>query len=115
MTISNQCRRVVITGLGVLSSIGIGKESFWNGLKAGRSGIKPITSFDASTFSSRIAGEIRDFDAANFFSHEVVRRIDRFGLMGLTAVKEAVADADLPAKLDDLGNQVSVIDRKSVV
>ena len=63
---NNRCR-VVVTGLGILSSVGIGKKKYWEALKAGRSGIKPITAFDAETFPSKIAGEIRDFDPHDFF------------------------------------------------
>ena len=60
-------RRVVITGLGVVSSIGLGKEAFWRALLAGQSGIKRIRSFDASLYPSQIAGEISDFPAEDFF------------------------------------------------
>ena len=54
-------RRVAITGLGVISSIGLGKEAFWSALLEGKSGIRPIQSFDASSYSSQFAGEIADF------------------------------------------------------
>ena len=56
--------RVVITGIGVVSPVGIGREAFWSSLTAGRSGIGPITLFDASTFPVRIGGEVKGFDAA---------------------------------------------------
>src|SRR6516164_5542104 len=97
--------RVVITGLGVLSSIGLGKDRFWEGLRQGRSGIKPIASFNAETYPSRIAGEITNFDPHSLFSHELVRRLDRFALLGLAATKEAVFDARLPLKFDDNESQ----------
>jgi 3-oxoacyl-[acyl-carrier-protein] synthase II len=105
----HQKRRVVITGLGVLSSVGLGKDEFWNGLRRGRCGIKPITSFNAETFPSRIAGEIRDFDPHLFFPLEVVRRLDRFALLGLAAAKEAVLDAKLPLKFDDDESQKTCV------
>jgi 3-oxoacyl-[acyl-carrier-protein] synthase II len=95
-------RRVVVTGLGIVSSIGIGKEKFWEGIKNGRSGVKPISLFNADTFPVRIAGQVDDFDPHLFFPFEATRRLDRFSLMGLTASKLAVEDAGLPATFDDL-------------
>ena len=98
---SNSRRRVAITGVGILSSLGIGKDQFWEGVRLGRCGIRPITSFNAETFPSRIAGEIKEFDPHLFFPHELVRKIDRFGLLGLAATKEAVLDSRLPLKFTD--------------
>jgi len=95
---AGESRRVVVTGLGVLSSTGIGKDSFWDGIKNGRSGVGPITRFNAETYPSRIAGEIPDFDPHEFFPREVVRRADRFALMGLAATKLALQDAGLPLR-----------------
>jgi 3-oxoacyl-[acyl-carrier-protein] synthase II len=106
---SHPKRRVVITGLGVLSSVGLGKDRFWDGLRRGRCGIKPITSFNAETSPSRIAGEIRDFDPHLLFPHELVRRLDRFALLGLAAAKEAVLDAGLPLKFDDDESQKTCV------
>ncbi len=70
-------RRVVVTGLGVISSIGIGKPAFWESLRRGRSGIVPITAFDASAFTTRFAGEIRDFDPAQYIDFKRLKRMDR--------------------------------------
>jgi len=95
----NISRRVVITGLGILSSIGIGKARFWDGVRAGRCGIGSITVFNSETFPVRIAGEIRDFDGQDFFPQHVLRHVDRFALLGLAAAKEAIEDAGL---VDDL-------------
>jgi 3-oxoacyl-[acyl-carrier-protein] synthase II len=92
-------RQVVITGLGVVSSIGIGKQEFWESIKNGRSGIKPITLFDASTYPVRIAGEVSHFDPHLFFPRDYVRRLDRFALMGLVATKLALEDAKLAVPL----------------
>jgi 3-oxoacyl-[acyl-carrier-protein] synthase II len=92
-------RRVVITGLGVLSSIGIGKDQFWQGIRSNQCGIGPITSFNAETFAVRIAGEIVGFDGHDFFPHEVIRKIDRFALLGLVAAKEAIGDSCLEHEL----------------
>jgi len=90
---------VVITGLGVVSAIGIGKEAYWDSLRTGKSGIKKITSFDASTYPCQIAGEISDFDPVDFMPSQLARRIDRFAQMGLAAAKLAVEDAGL--KIDE--------------
>jgi 3-oxoacyl-[acyl-carrier-protein] synthase II len=95
---ADDSRRVVVTGLGVLSSTGIGKDNFWEGIRNGRSGVGPITRFNAETYPSRIAGEIPDFDPHEFFPREVVRRADRFALMGLAATKLALQDAGLPLR-----------------
>ena len=59
-------KRVVITGLGAVTPVGIGKENFYNALLAGQSGIGPITRFDASEYATRIAGEVKDFDVTNY-------------------------------------------------
>ena len=92
-------RRVVVTGLGVVSSIGIGKDQFWQSIRSNRCGIGPITRFNAETFAVRIAGEVRDFDGHDFFPHAIVQRIDRFALLGLAAAKEAIGDAGLAKEL----------------
>lgn len=89
---------MAITGLGVVSPVGIGKKSFWEGIKNGHSGIRPIESFNSETFPVRIAGEIRDFDPHLFFPNVIVRRLDRFALMGLAATQLALDDAKLPQK-----------------
>jgi 3-oxoacyl-[acyl-carrier-protein] synthase II len=96
-------RRVVITGLGVVSSIGIGKESFWDSLHAGRSGIRQITSFDFTSYDCQIAGEISDFDPTDFMPTQTARRIDRFAQFGLAAARLAVNDAGLDVAREDTG------------
>jgi 3-oxoacyl-[acyl-carrier-protein] synthase II len=93
-------RRVAITGLGVLAPVGIGKENFWTAIRNGRSGIRRISLFNPETFPVRIAGEVRDFDPHLFFPNAVVRRLDRFALMGLAATKMALEDADLPLQFN---------------
>lgn len=92
---SPHSRRVVITGLGVVSSIGIGKDRFWDSLKHGRSGIKKITSFDTASYDCQIAGEISDFAPDDFMPSQIARRIDRFAQFGIAAARLAVADAKL--------------------
>jgi 3-oxoacyl-[acyl-carrier-protein] synthase II len=97
-----QDRRVVVTGLGVVSSIGTGKEDYKNSLKAGHSGIKQITSFDTSSSACRIAGEITEFEPEDFMPAQTARRIDRFAQFGLAAARLSVADAGLDMGREDM-------------
>ena len=87
--------RVVITGVGIVSSVGIGRRSFWEAIKAGRSGIKSISRFNAETYPVTIAGEVPDFDPQEFYPHELTRRLSRFSLLGIAAARLAWDDADL--------------------
>ena len=86
--------RVVVTGLGAITSLGPVNE-FWKGLLAGRSGIRKISSFDASSMKTQIAGEV-DFDPSDFeIPPKNARRMSRASLMALSAVKMAIADSNL--------------------
>ena len=88
-------RRVVVTGLGIISPVGNDVSTAWANILAGRSGIGPITHFDASTFPTRIAGEIRDFDPAQFVAAKDVKKMDPFIHYGIAASVQALADAGL--------------------
>ena len=88
-------RRVVITGLGVISPVGIGIPTVWQNIVAGKSGITKITHFDASSMAAQIAGEVKDFDATQFLSAKDARRMDRFIHFGLVAGMEAFRDSGL--------------------
>ena len=88
-------RRVVVTGLGIVSPVGIGVAAAWDSILAGRSGIARITRFDASAFPSQIAGEVKDFDVSNWLSGKEARRYDTFNHFGLVATMEAIVDAGL--------------------
>ena len=92
-------RRVVATGLGMVTALGGDVASTWDGLVAGRSGIRPITAFDPSRVSSRIAGEVPDFDPSPVLDRKEQRRNDRYTQLALVAVREALADAGLPERL----------------
>jgi 3-oxoacyl-[acyl-carrier-protein] synthase II len=94
-------RRIAVTGLGIISPIGIGVAASWSSILAGRSGIGPITRFDASTFPTRIAGEVKDFDVGAFLSAKEARRYDTFIHYGLVATMEAVRDAGLEGYTGD--------------
>lgn len=93
-------RRVVITGLGMVTPVGTGKEVFWNSLINGKSGIVPISRWDASQFSTRIAGEIRDFDPLNYLDKKEARRMDRYTHFACAGAQIALEDAGF--KEDDL-------------
>ncbi len=94
-------RRVAITGLGVVSPIGIGIEPFWHNLLAGVSGISRIESFDATDFPVQIAGEIKDFNAADYLDRKEARHMDRFSQFAVAAAQMAVADAALVLETED--------------
>jgi 3-oxoacyl-[acyl-carrier-protein] synthase II len=91
----NNGRRVVITGLGVIASNGIGKDAFWQALKLGKSGITRITRFDVSSYPSQIAGEVHGFDPLDYMSPKSAKRMDRFAQFAIAAAKMAVEDSKL--------------------
>ena len=95
-------RRVAVTGLGIVSPVGIGVPSAWEAILAARSGIGPITRFDATAFPTRIAGEVKDFDVGKFLSAKEARRYDTFTHYGLVAAMEAIGDAGLADFRGDL-------------
>jgi 3-oxoacyl-[acyl-carrier-protein] synthase II len=94
-------RRVVITGLGLITPLGTGLEKSWDGLKAGKSGIGPITKFDASPFKTQIAGEVWDFDPLDWMPKKKIRRLDPFIHFAIGAARMAWEMAGLPERLDD--------------
>ncbi|HBY64219.1 MAG TPA: beta-ketoacyl-[acyl-carrier-protein] synthase II, partial [Solibacterales bacterium] len=88
-------RRVVVTGVGLLSSVGLGAEETWSAIKQGRNGIDPIVSFDASAFACRIAGEVKGFDPAQFIEKKEIKKMGRFIQFGIAASEFAMRDAGL--------------------
>ncbi|MBI3976205.1 MAG: beta-ketoacyl-ACP synthase II [Armatimonadetes bacterium] len=88
-------RRVVVTGLGVVSPVGIGVDRFWNSLMEGRSGVRRITAFDPSALPTRIAAEVPDFDPTAFMDRKEARRNDRFVQFAYAAARMALEDARL--------------------
>ncbi|BCM25062.1 beta-ketoacyl-ACP synthase II [Methyloradius palustris] len=90
-----QKRRVVVTGLGVVSPVGIGVEASWSDLIAGKSGISRITKFDPSAFSSQIAGEVKGFDVSQYLPAKEARRMDTFIQYGMAAGIEAFKDSGI--------------------
>ena len=89
-------QRVVVTGVGLVSPLGLDTESTWKGLLEGRSGIGQITRFDASEFSSRIAGEVQGLDPLEYVDSKNARKMDRFILFAVAASEQAANNAELP-------------------
>jgi 3-oxoacyl-[acyl-carrier-protein] synthase II len=88
-------RRVVITGLGPITCIGKGVEGFWNGIRAEKTGIRPITCFDASQFGVRVAGEMSDWNPEEFFTPQRLKRLDRYAQFAVASAKLALDDAGI--------------------
>ncbi|CEI73708.1 MULTISPECIES: beta-ketoacyl-ACP synthase II [Romboutsia] len=88
-------KRVVITGLGCVTPIGNNKEDFWKNIKAGVCGIDTVTRFDASTFQTQIAGEVKDFNPEEYINKKEIKRLDKFTQYAIAASKMAVEDAKL--------------------
>src|SRR5512137_2696918 len=88
-------RRVVVTGIGLLSPLGTGTEKNWQALLRGESGIAPLTRFDVSRYATRFGGEIKDFDPLAFIDRKDVRKMDPFIRYGLAAAELAVADSGI--------------------
>jgi len=100
-------KRIVVTGLGALSPLGPNVDESWSAAVEGRSGIGPITHFDAADFRTRIAAEVRGYDAKEHFAARDVRRLDPFIQYAIVAARQAVADAALPT--DEIGERGAVI------
>ncbi|HEY5258126.1 MAG TPA: beta-ketoacyl-ACP synthase II [Candidatus Baltobacteraceae bacterium] len=93
-------RRVVVTGLGAVTPLGNTRDEFWRQLIAGVSGVGPITAFDASDYTTRIAAEVKDFQPEGVLGKKDARRLDRFAQFAIVAAVEAIDDAKLPVDSD---------------
>ena len=94
-------RRVVVTGCGLVSCLGLNKDQNFKALAEGQSGIDKITQFDASLFNSRIAGEIKNFNPADYLPLKDIKRIARFVQVAIAASREAVSESGLDASKED--------------
>jgi len=88
-------RRVVITGMGVVSSLGIGVDNFWNSIKEGKNGISSVTKIDVSNMNCKVAAEIKEFDATQFIDKKEAKRMDRYSQYAMAAAKMAVDSSGL--------------------
>ncbi len=86
-------RRVVVTGVGLISALGLNAEDTWSGVRASRCGIRPITQFDASKFSARIAAEVVGFDPLRFIEKKEIKKVGRFIQFAIAASEEALANS----------------------
>jgi 3-oxoacyl-[acyl-carrier-protein] synthase II len=103
-------RRVVVTGMGLVTALGNDVATSWEGLVAGRSGVRTIEAFDPSRLTSRMAGEVRDFDASGVLDRKELRRTDRYIQFGLVAAREALDQAGLPERFEgELADRTGVI------
>ncbi len=103
-------RRVVVTGMGMVTTLGNDVPTTWANLVAGRSGIRTIQAFDPSRLTVRIAAEVRDFDASGLLDRKELRRTDRCIQLGLVATREALDQAGLPERFEgDLAERTGVI------
>ncbi len=103
-------RRVVVTGVGLVSAVGLDTESAWKALLEGRSGVAPISRFDASEFSTRIAAEVKNLDPLDIVDRKNARKMDRFIVYALAAAEQAVANARLivtPAISERVGTYIA--------
>ena len=95
-----QPRRVVVTGMGMLTALGNDVESTWEGMVAGRSGVGTITAFDPSRLDAQNAGEVKDFDSSAILDKKEMRRTDRYIQFGLVSARQAMDQAGLPARME---------------
>jgi 3-oxoacyl-[acyl-carrier-protein] synthase II len=103
-------RRVVVTGMGLITALGNDLPTTWAGMVEGRSGIRTIEAFDPSRINSRMAGEVRGFDAGGLLDRKEIRRTDRYAQFGLVATAEALAQAGLPDRFEgELAERTGVI------
>jgi 3-oxoacyl-[acyl-carrier-protein] synthase II len=100
VTVASGVPRVVVTGMGCVSALGNDVASTWDGLVAGRSGVRTIEAWDPSRLASRIGGEVRDFDASHVLERKELRRTDRYIQFGLVVAREAMDRAALPGRLE---------------
>ncbi|MDR1595421.1 MAG: beta-ketoacyl-ACP synthase II [Puniceicoccales bacterium] len=88
-------KRVVISGIGLVTPVGIGIGEFWKNIVAGKSGISVVSSFDATNYPCRVAGEIKDFDASDFVDAKTIKRNDYYAIYAMAAAKLSVSDSEI--------------------
>src|SRR5215210_9230566 len=101
-------RRVVITGMGAVSPLGNDVEASWTSAREGRSGLGPVTRFDAEKFDTRIAGEVKGFKAEDYVPAKEIRRMDRFIHYAIAVCKQAACQANIQIT-DDNSTEIGVI------
>ena len=94
-------KRVVVTGMGVVTPVGVGVEAFWEGIVNGQTGFGPISSFDTTEYKCKLAAEVKDFKAEEYMDKKAARRMERFCQFAVAAAKEAMADSGLDMEKED--------------
>ena len=94
-------RRVVVTGMGVITPIGNSVEEFWNGIKTEKVGINPIINFDTTEYKAKLSADVKDFDAKKYMDAKSAKRIDRFSQFAVAAAREAAEDAGIDMEKED--------------
>lgn len=94
-------RRVVITGIGAVTPVGLSAQETWDALTKGKSGIAPITAFDVSLFKTKFAGEVKGFEPSHLMDHKEARKMDRYSQLSIAAVDEAMRDSQLDVNQED--------------
>ena len=95
-------RRVVVTGMGAITPIGLNVEDFWQSIKEGRHGFAPITRFDTSEYKCHIAAEVKGFEGKNFMDFKAAKRMELFSQYAVAAAKEALLDSGIHMEEEDL-------------
>lgn len=103
-------RRVVVTGMGAITPIGLNVEEFWKGIHAGQIGFGPITKFDASEYKAHLAAEVKGFVGKEHMDFKAAKRMELFAQYAVAAAKEAVADAGLDMEKRTLTVVVQLLD-----
>ena len=94
-------RRVVVTGMGAITPIGLSVEEFWAGIKEGRIGFAPITKFDTTDFKCKLAAEVKGFEGKNYMDFKAAKRMEPFSQYAVAATKEALEDAGIDMEKED--------------
>lgn len=94
-------RRVVVTGMGAITPIGLSVDEFWEGIKEGKIGFDRITRFDTTDFKCKLAAEVKGFDGKNYMDFKAAKRMELFSQYAVAATKEAIADAGLDMEKED--------------
>ena len=94
-------RRVVVTGMGAITPIGLSVNEFWDGVKQGKIGFAPITKFDAADFKCKLAAEVKGFEGKNYMDFKAAKRMELFSQYAVAATKEAMEDAGLDMEKED--------------
>jgi 3-oxoacyl-[acyl-carrier-protein] synthase II len=102
-------RRVAVTGIGLVTPIGIGVDNVWNACVEGRSGVSQVTLFDCENYATKTAAEVKNFNPRDYILPQVFRKTDRFAQMGIVAAKMAIEDSGIKSLFDENNNRIPVI------